>query len=93
MKKKLKNIQFLKILKGKYRQVLNYQIIYKILNNKNQLAQYSNNLIISNNTLIAKNYTQYKNNLIKTLISKNININFLNLIKIILFVKNIFTKK
>ena len=33
---------------------------FEILDKKIKLAQFSNNLIFSNNTLIAKNYTQYK---------------------------------
>ena len=38
---------------------------YDIYKKKIQIAQFSDNLIFSNNTLTAKSYTQYKNNLIE----------------------------
>ncbi len=57
------------------------------------LAQFSNNLIYSNNTLIAKNYTQYKNDVIKDFqISKSFNLNSGNFIDQNFVVKEI-TKK
>ena len=37
---------------------------FDLIDKKIKLAQFSNNLIYSNNTLIAKSYTQYQNNLI-----------------------------
>ena len=61
---------------------------YKIVNNKLDFAEYSNNLDILNNSLLLKNYTQYKNNIIKDFnTQKQININFINL-----FLKNTFIK-
>ena len=82
----LNNINLEDIDKAEYR-------AYTIYNNKIQLAQFSNNLILSNNTLIAKNYTQYKNNLIEDLnIQKILNINLLELDKQNSIVKNISIK-
>lgn len=67
--------------------------IYKIIDKKIQLAQFSNNLIISNNNLIAKNYTEYSKNLIKNIdTQKKININFLDLIQQTSIVKNLSNK-
>ena len=63
---------------------------YKIFNKKINEAQFTNNLIISNNILIAKNYTHYKNNLIKDYnFRKSLDINLLELIKHSSIVKNI----
>ena len=45
---------------------------YGISNKKINIAEYSNNLIFSNNTLILKNYTQYKNNVIENINSQKI---------------------
>ncbi len=79
----LNNINLEEIDNAEYR-------AYTIYNNKIQLAQFSNNLILSNNTLIAKNYTQYKDNLIEDLnIQKKLNINLLELNKQNSMVKNI----
>lgn len=66
---------------------------YKIFNNKIQSALFSNNLIVYNNNLIAKNYTEFKDNLIKNYNNKkNININYINLIKQSSIVENISEK-
>ncbi len=55
---------------------------FAILDKKINIAQFSNNLIFSNNTFIAKNYTQYQNGIIQDYqISKSLfsdNINFIN---------------
>ncbi len=54
---------------------------YIISDNKIQSANYSNRLIFSNNTLLAENYTEYKNNIIKDIKKKIfLNINITNLI-------------
>ena len=66
---------------------------YKILDKKIHEAQYSNDLVILNNTLIAKNYTQYKNNLIEVHnTKKNIGINIIDLFKQYSIVKDISKK-
>ena len=55
--------------------------IYKISDGKIDLAEFSNNLVILNNTLFAKNYTKYSNNIIKDFdTEKKININLTDLI-------------
>ena len=54
----LKNIYQNDTNKAEYRS-------FDIYKKKIQIAQFSNNLIFSNNTLTAKSYTQYKNNLIE----------------------------
>ena len=54
----LKNINPNDINKAEYRS-------FDIYKKKILIAQFSNNLIFSNNTLTAKSYTQYKNNLIE----------------------------
>ena len=67
---------------------------YKIFNNKIQIAQFSSNLLMHNNNLIAKNYTEYKDNLIKNYKeNKNINISYINLFKRKSIVENISEKK
>ncbi len=82
----LKNINLDNLNDAEYR-------IYKIIDKKIQLAQFSNNLIISNNNLIAKNYTEYSKNLIRNIdTQKIININFFDLIKQTSIVKNISNK-
>ena len=66
---------------------------YGISNNEINFAEYSNNLIFSNNTLILKNYTQYKNNVIENINSqKNINIDLFELMLENSLVKNISSK-
>ena len=54
----LKNINPNDTSKAEYRS-------FDIYKKKIQIAQFSDNLIFSNNTLTAKSYTQYKNNLIE----------------------------
>ena len=54
----LKNINQNDTNKAEYRS-------FDIYKKKIQIAQFSDNLIFSNNTLTAKSYTQYKNNLIE----------------------------
>ena len=67
---------------------------YKIVNDKLEFAEYSNNLNILNNILLLKNYTQYKNNIIKDFnTQKQININFMNLFLKKTFVKNLSNEK
>ncbi len=66
---------------------------YDILDKKIQLAQYSNNLVFSNNSLIAKYYTQYKDNLIRDFkTSKKINLNISELFEQDVVVKNLTIK-
>ena len=77
------NLDLKNIINTEYRE-------YKILDGKIYLAQFSNNLNILNNTLIAKNYTEYKNNLIEDYITKKIiNINLVDLVQQSSFVKDI----
>ena len=67
---------------------------YKIVNDKLEFAEYSNNLNILNNKLLLKNYTQYKNNIIKDFnTQKQININFMSLFLKKAFVKNLSNEK
>ncbi len=55
---------------------------YKVFNKKIQIAQFSNNLKILNNKLIANNYSQYKENSIKDYKNERvINIDLQNLFK------------
>ena len=55
--------------------------VYKILNGKINIAEFSNNIIVSNNTLVAENYTKYSNSIIQKFdIKKKININLTDLI-------------
>ena len=66
---------------------------YDISNKEINIAEYSNNLIFSNNTLILKNYTQYKNNVIENINSqKIINIDLVELMLENSLVKNISSK-
>ena len=77
------NLDIKNIINTEYRE-------YKIFDEKIYLAQFSNNLNILNNTLIAKNYTEYKNNLIEDYITKKIiNINLVDLVQQSSFVKDI----
>ena len=62
---------------------------YDVLNNNIVKAEYSNNLLIKDEKLIANNYTVYKNEIIKDLnIQKLLKIDFLDLIKHNDIVKN-----
>ena len=80
------NLDIKNIINTEYRE-------YKIFDEKIYLAQFSNNLNILNNTLIAKNYTEYKNNLIEDYITKKIiNINLVDLVQQSSFVKDISLK-
>ena len=66
---------------------------YTIFNNKIQEAQFSNNLVVFNSTLIAKNYTRYKRNFIEEFkIEKAIDVNFNDLINQNLIFKDISRK-
>ncbi len=66
---------------------------YKIINNKIHEAQFSNDLLSLNNTLIAKNYIRYTKDLIREFeIQKIININFSDLINQNSIVKDISVK-
>ena len=80
------NLDIKNIINTEYRE-------YKIFDGKIYLAQFSNNLNILNNTLIAKNYTEYKNNLIEDYITKKIiNINLVDLVQQSSFIKDISLK-
>ena len=62
---------------------------YDVLNNNIVKAEYSNDLLIKDEKLIANNYTVYKNEIIKDLNTKKLlKINFLDLIKHNDIVKN-----
>ena len=62
---------------------------YDVLNNNIVKAEYSNDLLIKDEKLIANNYTIYKNEIIKDInIKKLLKINFLDLIKHNDIVKN-----
>ena len=77
------NLDLKNIINTEYRE-------YKIFDGKIYLAQFSNNLNILNNTLIAKKYTEYKDNLIEDYnIQKIININLVDLVQQSSFVKDI----
>ena len=66
---------------------------YDIIDKKIQFALFSKNLIYFDDSIIAKTYTQYKNNLIKDFdTSKKINLNLNNLLVQEKLVKNL-TKK
>lgn len=66
---------------------------FKIVENKIHLAEYSNNIIISNNVLTAKNYTNYNNNLIEEVDKfREINVNLIDLIDQYTIVKDISKK-
>ena len=63
---------------------------FDLKDKKIKLAQFSNNLIYSNNTLIAKSYTQYKDDIINDYqISRSFNFNFGNFIDQNFVVKDI----
>ena len=63
---------------------------FDLINKKIKLAKYSNNLIYSNNSLVAKSYTQYQNDVIKDYqISKSLNFDFSNFIDQNFVVKDI----
>ena len=67
---------------------------YKIINNKIYEALFSDNVEIFNNTLIAKSYLRYTNDLIEEFeTQKNININFSDLIDQSSIVKDISVNK
>ena len=61
----LKNVDLNNFEEAEYRS-------YNILNKEIKMAEFSNELILSNNKLILKNYTQYKNNVIKNINKKKI---------------------
>ena len=66
---------------------------FEIIDEKIYSAEFSNNIIISNNTLIANNYTKYIDNLIEDFdIQKKINVNFIDLINQRKIVKKILEK-
>lgn len=66
---------------------------YRIFDQKIKVAQFSNNLRILNNNLIANNYSQYKDNIIKEYENKKIiNIDLQNLFKQNSIVQNLSNK-
>ena len=66
---------------------------FEIIDKKIYSAEFSNNIIISNNTLIANNYTKYIDNLIEDFdIQKKINVSFIDLINQRKIVKKILKK-
>ena len=79
----LKNINSFDTSNAEYR-------YFDLKDKKIKLAQFSNNLIYSNNTLIAKSYTQYKDDIINDYqISRSFNFNFGNFIDQNFVVKDI----
>ena len=79
----LKNINSFDTSNAEYR-------YFDLKDKKIKLAQYSNNLIYSNNTLIAKSYTQYKDDIINDYqISRSFNFKFGNFIDQNFVVKDI----
>lgn len=67
--------------------------LFEIIDKKIYSAEFSNNIIISNNTLIANSYTKYINNLIENFdIQKKINVSFIDLINQSSIVKEISEK-
>ncbi len=82
----LKNINKKNLEKAEFR-------YYQIFNKKIEVAEFSNNLKIFNNNLIATNYSQYKENIIKDYANqKIININFNDLFKQSSIVLNLSSK-
>ena len=70
----LKNVDLNNFEEAEYRS-------YNILNKKIKMAEFSDELILSNGKLILKNYTQYKNNVIKNINeNKIINLDLIGLI-------------
>ena len=66
---------------------------FEIIDKKIYSAEFSNNIIISNNTLIANNYTKYIDNLIEDFdIQKKIDVSFIDLINQRKIVKKISEK-
>ncbi len=61
----LKNVDLNNFEEAEYRS-------YNILNKEIKMAEFSNELIFSNDKLMLKNYTQYKNNVIKDIYQKKI---------------------
>ncbi len=83
----LENLDLTNLANTKYRS-------YKILNKDIKIAEYSDNLIYSNNVLILKNYTQYKNNVIENFnLQKQINIDLIELMSKNSLVEKISVKK
>ena len=82
----LKNIDLNDLNEAEYR-------LFNVSNDKIEIAEYSNSLILSNNNLIAENYTVYKNNIIKNFNEKKlISLDISSLILDSSIVKN-FSKK
>ena len=66
---------------------------FEIIDKKIYSAEFSNNIIISNNTLIANSYTKYIDNLIEDFdVQKKINVSFIDLINQRKIVKKISEK-
>ena len=91
--KKSKTISVFKNLKINNLDDAEYRI-YKILDGKIDIAEFSNNLTVFNNTLIAENYTKYSNSIIKDFdTQKKININLIDLIQQKTIVRKISDEK
>ncbi len=79
----LQNVNSLDTTNAEYRS-------FDLIDKKIKLAQFSNNLIYTNNTLIAKSYTQYKDNIINDYqISRSFNFKNVNFIEQNFVVKDI----
>ena len=79
----LQNVNLLDTTNAEYRS-------FDLIDKKIKLAQFSNNLIYTNNTLIAKSYTQYKDNIINDYqISRSFNFKNVNFIEQNFVVKDI----
>ena len=83
----LENLDLTNLANAEYRS-------YKIYNKDIKIAEYSDNLIYSNNVLILKNYTRYKNNVIENFnLQKKINIDLIELMSKNSLVEKISVKK
>ena len=68
--------------------------LFEIINDKVSSAEFSNNVILSNNTLIANNFTRYSKNLIEDFkVKKKINLKFIDLANQSKIVKDISEKQ
>ena len=68
--------------------------LFEIINNKVSSAEFSNSIILSDDTLIANNFTRYSKNLIEDFkVKKEINLKFIDLVNQSKIVKDISEKQ